>query len=183
MTPEKPFYKGPGAREWIFSFACSVLLATDAFIGRSAVLPHSSEGYYTKLGPAAAFHTIAVVVDAAVLLGALLWIVFPVLARPVKIGLFVLSLIGLSLFWFEIVFAVRHGSGPVFVLRELPFRPLANFGLLGAQVFATYLTFLIPSGRLPALQAVLVKAALAGCVFAYQSLVWDGIAHAFGRAP
>lgn len=182
MNPDQPFYKGPGAREWVFSLACSGLLATDAFIGRSAVIPHSSEGYYVALPFAGTCHASAVVVDIVVLLLILVWIVLPALAPFVRKGLVVASIAGLAVFWIELVFALQHGSGPVYILRELPFRPMANFGLLGAQVFATYLTFRIPSGRVPAFQAFLVKLALAGCTFSFQALLWDGIAQVFRRA-
>lgn len=129
------------------------------------------------------FQTLGVTIDAVVLLATLAWIIYPGLAKRVKTTLVAISLLGVVLFWCESFYAVKHGSGPVFVLRELPFRPLANFGLLGAQVYASYLMFSLPSGKLPVVHAVLIKSALAACLFAYQALVWDGIAQAMGWAP
>ena len=113
--------------------------------------------------------------NIAFLVLTLFWIVFPVTGKGVKVALLFAAFIGLALCWAEIIWAANLRTGPIFSLRDLPFRPVGNSGLIGAQVFASYMLLKLPSGKIPAWSAVLLKLGLALCFWFLQFLVWDGV--------
>ncbi|MBS1723033.1 MAG: hypothetical protein JSS66_08785 [Armatimonadetes bacterium] len=172
-----------GARNLLFSFACTVLVATEVAVSRAAVLPQTAEAYYFSSGRATVYHGLAIAVDLAVLVLTLAWITLPALGKWLRPSLIVLALAGLFLCWSELAWAAHPASHRVFLLRELPFRPLANYGLGGALVFGSYLVFSLPSGRLSTLQQTMVKTGLAVCLLSLQLIAWDGIARNAGLLP
>ncbi len=182
-NPIRAPYDGPGLIEWVTSFACAGLVAADIFIARGTDIINSAESIYNRLPFPQLTHVLGLGIDFAFLLVCLFWIFFPAVKGRARIALMVLSIIGIFLFWVEAIFALQKGHGPVYVLRELPFRPLTNFGLIGSQVFVTYLTFLFPSGKMPQSMSLLVKLALAISFFFAQNLVWDGISQAISHTP
>lgn len=157
------------------SFACTTLIATDVQFGRNSNLPQSAESYYFAYQQVQIFHALDVFFNIVFLLLTLSWIVLPVTAKFVKPSLIVAALIGFILCWAEIVWAASLHTAPVFHLKDLPFRPVGNNGVIGAQVFATYLLLRAPSGKMSPWQASFLKLGLAVCFWFFQLLVWDGI--------
>lgn len=182
MIDEQPRRLSPGWAEVLFSLACSALTATDVLYGRSANLPQSVESYYLVIPTVQRFHVLDVAVNTLVVVCTLLWIVFPVSRSAMKPSLVVLAIGGFLLCWAEVFWAARLNTGGVYHLSDLPFRPVGNTGLLGAQVFGAYLLLKMPSGKLTGGQAVLLKVALAVCLWLFQYLFWDGIRRSAGLA-
>lgn len=174
MTPALPKL-GLGWREVVLSLASSFLLATGALIGRTSDLPQTAEAYYSLAPAVRWFRTGAAGLDIAVLVTTLAGILMPRFSRSAVNILLTLALIGLLACWSELLWARQYAHSHVFLLRELPFRPLANYGLGGAIVFSTYVALKIPSGRLPAWQTFLVQASIAVSCAAFQSLVWAAV--------
>lgn len=143
-------------------------------VGRNADLPQSAEHYYYQFQTAKLFHVGAMAVDILILVAVLATIVLPAITKSGKLVIIALAIIGFLMCWGELIWAANL-SGQLFTLRELPFRPIANSGLFGAQLFITYLFLRIPSGRLGGLHAFLVKAGLAVCFWIFQQIIWDGI--------
>ncbi len=59
--------------------------------------------------------------------------------------------------WAELALALKWSVDSQYLVSGLPFAPVANFGLLGAQVALCYLVTLIPDDRLGKWRGVLVK--------------------------
>ena len=156
------------------SFACTILIASDVLFARSSNLPQSAESYYFSFPQVRAFHFWDVTVDLLFLIFTLVWIVLPVTGRFVKVALMLLATVGFFLCWGELVWSSNMSASSIYRLHELPFRPVGNIGLIGAQIFATYLFLALPSGKITSWQSFVVKASLAVCFWFLQILVWDG---------
>lgn len=182
MIQEPPKRVGPSWREVLFSLACTVLTATDVLYGRSSNLPQSVESYYMAIPAVQRFHTVDVGVNTLVVVCTLFWIVLPATRSVMKPLILLLALLGFGLCWSEVVWATNLDTHGTFHLTNLPFRPVGNSGLLGAQVFGAYLILKMPSGKVREGQAVLLKIGLVVCLWLLQVLVWDGIRRAAGLA-
>ncbi|MBS1713326.1 MAG: hypothetical protein JST30_03215 [Armatimonadetes bacterium] len=174
MTPALPKL-GLGWREVALSLASSFLLATGALIGRTSDLAQTAEAYYSLVPAVRWFRTGAAALDVAVLVTTLTGILLPRVARGTVSILLFLCLTGIVACWSELLWARQFAHSHVFLLRELPFKPLANFGLGGAVVFATYVALKIPSGKLPPWQTFLVQTCIAVSSAAFQFLVWAAV--------
>jgi hypothetical protein len=173
MIPEQWTYVGPGGREWAFSFAVTALTANSLMASVNMQELLSAERFYSAVPWVGTIHTAAYVVNVAILALVALWVFLS--KRQVSFGwvIMALSVIGAILCWAEIGVALRTQPNPVFVLRELPFRPINNLGLAGAQVFLTYLVFKIPDGGMRTWPALVVKASLALCLWLLQLAIWE----------
>ncbi len=183
MIRELPKRLGPTWVEIIFSLGCSLLIASDVFVGRASILPQSAEMYYGSYPQARAFHSAGVGLDILFLVSTLAWILFPATEKVVRIVLVSVAALGLVLCWSELNWALRLNTGGVFELRDLPIRPLSNAGLLGAEFFGTYLVFRIPSGKLEGWQSVLVRLGLSVCLVTFQTMMWDGLSRSVLGTP
>ncbi|MBL8066296.1 MAG: hypothetical protein JNM34_10625 [Chthonomonadaceae bacterium] len=154
------------------SLACSVMLAVEVSTGRSFDLPQSAERYYLSERLTTLFHLTAGTIDVLVLVSTLIWIFTSKSAMVVRVTLVCLSLIGIALAWTEIVYA-HHTGVQKYQLQDLPYRPVGNAGLFGAQLFATYLILQLKSGKLGAWSSAMVKICLALSFFLIQLLVWE----------
>ena len=175
MIRDYPHRMGPTWVEIVASLACSMLIATDVLFGRNSNLPQSAESYYFAYPQVQTFHTLDIAANISFLVLTLFWIVFPVTGKGVKVALLFAAFIGLALCWAEIIWAANLRTGPIFSLRDLPFRPVGNSGIIGAQVFASYMLLKLPSGKIPVWSAVVLKLGLALCFWFLQFLVWDGV--------
>ncbi len=100
-----------------------------------------------------------------------LWIVTPLKAFC-RHALVVVALVGFALCWFEAMRASQLVF-EVYTLPSLPFNPVNNFGLLGSQVFGTYLIFSLKASGMGKVAGFLVRAALAVCLWFVQMAVWS----------
>ena len=180
MIEPRPKRAGPTWAEILLSFGCSMLIATDVLTGRASILPQTAEAYYTAYKEVQAFHFWSVFLDVTVLVTTLGWILFSSKAHWFKTALLVFAIVGVVLAWSELVWAAHLRSAPVFHLSELPFRPLGNSGIVGAQLFGTYILVRLPSGKVGGWQAIFIKGGLAVCLWALQMLLWDGISRSSG---
>lgn len=169
-----------GAREVLFSLAGTVLLATDVFVGRKSDMPQTAEAYFSAEPRAHVSQTAAVSIDISFVLTCLLWILFPKFAKTARVVLLALAVAGIVVGWSTIVWAAGLQS-PVYVLRELPFRPLANYGMVGTVVFGAYLAYCLPTGRMSRWSAFVIRTLLAACQALFQWVVWDTLSHSLGR--
>jgi hypothetical protein len=135
----------------------------------------SAVSYYFDSPWVPQIHTLALVVDGLLIGLALLWLVTP-LKRLGQVGMPIVAAAGLVLCWAEVLYAQRLQEGAVYVLLQMPFRPVNNVGVIGAQVFGTYLILRSPSGRLVGWRAWLVKAGLALGFWFFQAAVWQMVA-------
>lgn len=165
-------YRGPGAVDWIAGLACSGLVASEIQLGKTREMVQSATAYYFDSPWIPQLHTLALTVDVSMLALVMLWLVSP-LKRACQVAMSTVALIGLVLAWGEVLYAVRLQEGAVFVLQNLPFQPVNNFGVAGAQVFASYLIFKLPSGRLTGWRSVLVKLGLCFAFWMFQFMVWQ----------
>lgn len=62
---------------------------------------------------------------------------------------------------------------PRFLLEGLPFQPLNNLGVIGATVFASYLVFKMPPGRLRPLVATAIKASFVVGTYILQLVAYE----------
>lgn len=172
----------PTWAEVFFSLACTILTATDVLYGRSSNLPQSVESYYLAIPAVQRFHVFDVAVNTLVVVATLLWIVLPATRSVMKPTILVLAALGFGLCWSEVIWAANLDTHGIYHLTNLPFRPVGNSGLLGAQIFGAYLILVMPSGKLGAWQSAALKLALAFCLWLVQYLLWDGVNRVAGIA-
>ncbi len=170
-------YDGPGWQDWLFAFVCTLLIGYEVFVARGAEQQQSALSYYVEVPGVRLLQTAGLTVTSAVVGLTLLWILFG-RRTVVERALVGLALTGIALCWIEAVRALATQPNPVFVLSELPFRPVNNMGLVGSQVFATYLLLKAPDSRMSPGRSLAVKAGLAVCVWLVQWLVWDSLTRA-----
>lgn len=110
-------------------------------------------------------------VCAAIVLLVFGWVISQRKESPALPALAACCVLGIVLVWIELVRAPRDTGA--YILTQLPFRPIGAFGLAGAQVFACYLLFKLPDGRLPHWAAFLLKAGYCLCAWFLQSAIWE----------
>lgn len=180
MIPEQWTYVGPGWREWLFSFAVTALTGNSIMASVNMTELLSAERFYAREPGIGFLHTAAYAVNILILALIALWVFLS--RRQVSFGWVIMALAaaGAGLCWIEVGLALKTQPNPIYVLRELPFRPINNLGLGGAQVFLTYLVFKIPEGGLRMWPALVIKAALALCVWLLQLAVWEMVLRRMG---
>jgi hypothetical protein len=111
-------------------------------------------------------------VAVAFILVAALWIMRPKWGYQCQHALTLISGMGFVVAWLELVTALRSLDGAPFRLDGLPYDPVSNLGLGGAQVFATYMMLRLPDGRLGPKAGLGVKLGLAVCSWIIQLMLW-----------
>jgi hypothetical protein len=165
-------YRGPGGPDWMVAVACSMLIAAEVQTQSARQLVQSGAAYYFDSPWVPQIHTLALVVDGLVIALVMLWMVFQ-LKRFAQVAIVGVAALGLALCWFEVLYALRLQEGTVYVLGNLPFQPVNNVGVAGAQVFGSYLILKTPSGKVQGWRAWAVKLALAVAFWFFQSMVWQ----------
>ncbi len=137
--PAEPRREGPGAKDWLFGIAVTGLLATCLAFLRDQEGIQTANRYYSQKPGVAEVQFVGFAVDLLIILTIAWW-----LARPIKrfwpeTLLALWSAIGFVACWIELFLALFTLPGAVYRLDDLPFRPVNNWGLLGATVFMTYL--------------------------------------------
>jgi hypothetical protein len=175
VTEPPQGYRGPGWQEWALSFACALLVGHDAFIARALREPQSAESYYRLLPWVPAMQSAGLAIDLGVMTVTLAWIFFGRNGARFRQAVRALAVLGVLTVWAE-VWRAAHVESRVFTLTGLPFKPVNNAGIIGAQVFAVYLLAVAPSGRGPWWRTLLAKAGLAFCFWLFQWLLWSALA-------
>lgn len=158
--------------EWLFSFACCGMIASNARNQRLEGEPFSVMTYYGQTPGVKALQGIGWVVAVAFILVAALWIMRPKWGYQCQHALTLISGMGFVVAWLELVTALRSLDGAPFRLDGLPYDPVTNLGLGGAQVFATYMMLRLPDGRLGPKAGLGVKLGLAVCSWIIQLMLW-----------
>jgi hypothetical protein len=172
-------YRGPGGPDWLVAVACSTLVAAELQTQNARRQVQSGASYYFDSPWVPQIHTLALVIDVAIVAFAGVWMVFQ-LKRFSQTAMLFVAALGLALCWLELVYALQLQSGTVFVLNGLPYQPVNNVGLIGAQVFGTYLVFKTPSGKVHGWRAWTVKLVLAVALWFFQSVVWQMVVPIWG---
>jgi len=158
------------------SLAATTLIGLEILNFRNAADPQTADRYYFEQSWVPWLHYGAIAINVAVV-GATMVGVFlsrrTIRTEPL-VG--ILAYLGVLLAWSEIMLALRSQPTELYRLVDLPYRPMNNFGLLGAQIFVTYLVFKLPAGRLGAWQVFLLRTSLAIGAFLAQLLVYELVA-------
>ncbi len=165
-------YSGPGGPDWLVAVACSMLIAAEIQTQTARQRIQSGASYYFDSPWVPQMHTLAIVIDGLMVALAMLWMVFQ-LKRFAQVGMVIVAVLGFALCWIEIVYALNLQAGTVYKLPGLPFQPVNNVGVIGAQVFGGYLILKTPSGKVQGWRAWVVKLALVTAFWFFQSMVWQ----------
>lgn len=165
-------YDGPGWQDWLLSFASSVLIAAEIKTQAGRETLQSTASYYFAEPNVPLFHQAALIIDIAILAFVALWIVSP-WKKASQTVLITLAGAGIGVCWSEAINAAQLQTDSVYVLSGLPFFPLNNIGIVGAQLFGTYLLFKIPTRGLKKIAEILIKVALAFCFWFAQTFAWQ----------
>lgn len=163
----------PGLAEWLLSLAAMGLVAHQMLV---LLTPHASQTairYYLRTPGTAAWHGLAALVDALVPVMVLWWLLRGRQAARVGLGLLLVSLAAILIGWIELVRLSQPSPRSIYVLTDLPFRPVVNAGVLGAQAYLTYLIAKTPNAFPVAWASWLVKGLLAAAAFFAQMAIWD----------
>ena len=165
-------YGGPGWHDWLVSVSATFLIAAEIRTQAARDVMQSSASYYFRNEGVQFMHNLALLIDGSLLVLAVVWVVsrYKTFAQRTMVAV---AAAGFVLCWWEILSALRSQAGAVYVLTDLPFRPVNNLGIFGAQVFGSYLILKTPSGRMKPVPAVAVKVGLAVCLWVFQSVVWQ----------
>jgi hypothetical protein len=128
--------------------------------------------YYFDSAWISQIHWAALVIDGLMFLLVATWLVRPFRGVP-RTLLAVVAVVGIALCWGELFYALRLQQGAVYVLQDLPFRPVNNGGVIGAQAFGTYLILRSPSERLKGWRFWLVSVALSVALWFFQVVLWQ----------
>lgn len=164
-------YHGPGWQDWLVSAGGTFLIAAEFRTQGARDTLQSAASYYFEQGGVQLMHSAALAIDGSLLVLAVVWITTRHKAAAQR-AMVVIAAAGFALCWWEIIFALQSQADAVYVLTDLPFRPVNNLGVIGAQIFGSYLILKTPSGRLKPVPAVAVKVGLAVCLWLFQSVVW-----------
>ncbi|MCG9894030.1 MAG: hypothetical protein MH204_00960 [Fimbriimonadaceae bacterium] len=170
-------YRGPGALPFLGGLACMALIGlTIRNLGQMS-LPQTAESYYSQVAGVAALQWAGLAINALMILTVLVWVAMQVRESPLRTVTLALAGIGFLIVWFELWIARSVAADPdrIFVLRHLPYTPVGSGGLIGAQVYATYLILSLPAGGLKPWQTGLLKAAFAVCFWFLQLALWEAL--------
>lgn len=137
--------------------------------------PMTAASYYAK-APGMAFLQYANMgISFAFMALVLAWIITRKNQFPLAWLMMAISALGFGLIWMELFMALKTDPNQVYRLTELPFKPIAGGGIIGAQIFLTYLIFKLPDGQLKVWQSLILKAAFSIGAWALQTGLWDMI--------
>lgn len=161
----------PGVPEWLFGLACTFLVAAETQSQGERQRPQSAASYYFDAPIVGQLHWAGMVLCGLVVLAVLVWLATP-LKKQARFALVCLAIAGFLLAWGEVFYALQAQEGSIYILSDLPFRPVNNLGVIGAQVFGTYLILKSPAGRLVGWKAWAVRVGLAIGLWYFQFFVW-----------
>lgn len=161
----------PGVAEWLVAFAASGMIAAEVQTKADLYRLQSSTAYYFDSPWVPALHWAGLAVNACVIALVMVWMVSPI-KGTVRTLLGAMAAAGAVLCWVELVYALKLQQGAVYALLDLPLRPINNLGVIGAQVFGTYLILRSPTERLRGWRWWLVSAGLSLGLWLFQNVLW-----------
>lgn len=165
-------YTGPAWEDWLASFGATILIALEINARGARDMVQSGVAYYFMEPGIEAVHTVSVSLNIAFLACAIVWLVTKY-QKHAERAMVALAVVAFVLCWWELTYALQLQESSVFRLPELPFRPINNLGIVGAQVFGGYLIFKLPHQHLKAVPLFLIKSGLCVCLWAFQAVVWQ----------
>ncbi|MCW5936831.1 MAG: hypothetical protein KIT11_05955 [Fimbriimonadaceae bacterium] len=171
--------RGPGWQEWLLSLSCTLLIGYEQLVRREMETPQTAERYYSLEAGVTTLHFLGQAVALACTAATLLWIILAN-KRVFQTTIFALAGIGIILCWIEVLRAIGTQPNSVYILTELPYRPLNNMGIVGAQVFGTYLILRGRDLPGPVWRSLLTKMGLAACLFLFQLIAWELLSRRMG---
>lgn len=166
-------YSGPSLTEWLASLACTVMIGSSMRSLAEMDQPMTAASYYSKAPGMALLQFANIGISLAFMALVLAWIITRKNTFPLLWLLFSISALGIGLIWTELFLALRQDKFQVYALTELPYKPIAGGGIVGAQILLTYLIFKLPDGQLKIWQGLLLKAAFSLGAWALQTGLWD----------
>ncbi len=142
---------------------------------KNAGTAHSALRYYFEIDWVRPVHYLAILLNTAIIL--LTGIGIFLTRRRVRVEpvISMMAMAGFFLAWGEI-FAALQVKSTLFRLTELPYQPVNNTGIIGAQAFAMYIIFKLPSGHLEAWKGFFIRLGLAIGAFLAQLLAFQLLA-------
>lgn len=165
-------YAGPGWQEWLLAFAMTLLGASTLQSLGAMDVAQSAERYYSATPGVVALQHAGLTVNVLVVLATLAWIAIHknrVFLSSVIMGL---AVSGILLIAAELVLAARTQAPGSFQLSELPYRPVHAMGIVGIQVYAAFLLFKAPDGKLSLPVSLAIKAGFSLALWFGLLLVW-----------
>ena len=162
----------PGLAEWLVAFASTALIAVEVQGRGDLMRLQSSSAYYFDSPWVKQIHLGALVIDGLMIGLVAIWFLSRLRGWPLRL-LPIVAGLGFLLCWGELLYALRLQEGAIYVLMDLPFRPVNNGGVIGAQVFGTYLILRIPNEKLKGWRVWLVGAGLSLALWFFQVVLWQ----------
>ena len=171
--------RAPTWREWALSLCATAGIAAGFRVNELASEPYSALRVYLSHADVFFVRRFQFGLNASVIVLTAIWLFSAKCARFSRMTLPLVAILIAGAAWAELALALKWSVDSQYLVSGLPFAPVANFGLLGAQVALCYLVTLIPDDRLGTWRGVLVKVGLAAALYLVQLLVWTTLA---GRA-
>ncbi|MCU0315231.1 MAG: hypothetical protein MUC92_01420 [Fimbriimonadaceae bacterium] len=166
-------YSGPKWPEWVLSLAVCFLIASLLQTRRQSEYGQTAQRYYFETPGIPILHTIALTLNLILLVSIFLWVVKPVFERFISPLVSFLAFGGILLAWYEVIRATATQPNPIYILQELPYRPVNNLGILGASIFCGYLLFRMPYGFVEVWRSNLIRIGLAVGLFLCQTIAYE----------
>lgn len=163
----------PGFTEWALVLTTTALGAAEFQTQSSRERIQSATAYYFQYPSISNIHLIALVIDGLIFAIPVLWILTPA-KKLCRNALGLVVFLGFALCWYEAIYASRLESN-IITLPTLPFSPINNYGLIGAQVFGTYIILSLPTSKGNKLVFAFIRVALAMCLWFAQLAIWTVI--------
>lgn len=152
-------YQGPPWQNWLFAFAVSILIALEIRYFMSSAVAQSATSYYWKEPNVKTYHYLALLLDFLIIVWTTAWIFWPKLKKvgEMLIGFFAAG--AYVLICIELIHAIKPFDR-FYLLTELPFRPINNFGLWGLFIFSSYFILKLELRKLKPVWGWLMKLGL-----------------------
>lgn len=168
-------YKGPRLAEWLLALGSTLMLAGNFQVQLRSEGVQTATRYYFANAGVGSLHALGNAMAVLILVSVLAWLIWPQHKLIAQYGIALACVVDIPAIWLEIVMALKTQPGNVFLLLDLPYRPIHNFGLAGATGMLLYLISQLQIGKTPKSDALWKLAAGIGLAFLqttiYQLLV------------
>lgn len=156
----------------MYGVAVSILGAFELSEFLDSGRTQTADSYYFQVPGIATFHVLGLAVVALSLLCLATWIAMPKFAPVLRVVVVGLAMFGFALVWAELARATVIRD-PRFLLESLPFRPINNLGLIGANVFGGYMLLKLPAGLLRPFPATVIKLTFVAGLVIVQLMIYE----------
>jgi hypothetical protein len=154
---------------------CTALIADTLTNLSQMESPQTAPYYYAKTSGVVALQNAQIGVCVLILLLVLGWIISQRNESPLQPVILAVSGLGCGLVWAELLIAKASQPNQLFVLSDLPYHPVGSWGILGAQVFLSYMVVKLPDGRLNWWAGLLLKLGFILGVWMIQLSLWSAL--------